>query len=433
MFDEYRKLIKEEYQIPDEIIDLVYQTKEKISPMLDHIDEIRKFNSLKVLKAFQSTNVQERHFIATTGYGNADQGRDKLQELFCTIFKCERAIVSPLLTSGTHTIIMGLMGLLRPHDTLLSISGPPYDTLITSLGLDGIERPGSISEFLINYDEVDLKDDFTFDIEKIKEKLINDPSVKVVHIQRSKGYIARPALTIKDIKEACEAVRSVRKDVFITVDNCYGEFTETMEPTEVGADVIMGSMIKNPGAGIAPTGGYICGTKRAIDIIETRFTTPSMGTEIGSYAYGYRNFFQGLYLSPTIVATALKGTVLITQIFSDMGYPVSPDNDHVRSDIAQSIIFPDKDELIAFIRSVQRSSPIDSGAVPYPDMQAGYEDPIIMASGSFIQGSTIELSADAPIREPYTAYFQGGLTDESIELAVMLALKDIREKKGPVR
>ena len=417
------EILKNYYGIDEKIYSFVKDIEASVKDKLDLCDEIKEYNSYKVLKAFQEVGVEERHFIPTTGYGNNDIGRDKLAELFSDIFGAERSIVSPLLMSGTHTIVTGLLGILRPGDTLLSISGEPYDTLITSLGLEN--NDGYLNEFNIRYDQVDLTEDFDFDIPAIIEKLNNDPFIKICHIQRSKGYIARPALTIDQIENVIREIRKVNKEVFITVDNCYGEFTETKEPTEVGADVIFGSLIKNPGAGITPTGGYISGTERAISIIEKRFSTPSTGTEIGSYAYGYRSYFQGIFLSPTIVSTALKGAIIITEAYSKLGYKVSPTNDEIRSDIAQSIIFNSEDELIKFIRAVQKASPIDSSAVPYPDDQPGYDSKIIMASGSFNQGSTIELSADAPLREPYTVYFQGGLTIESIELALMIALKDM--------
>lgn len=415
-------ILKNKYGIRDNVYEFVKDIEKSVKNKLDACDEIKEYNSYKVLNAFHEVGVEDRHFIPTTGYGNNDIGRDKLCELFAYIFKADRAIVSPLLTSGTHTIVTGLLGLLRPGDTLLSISGEPYDTLITSLGLRN--NDGYLNEFGIRYDQIDLTDTFDFDVPSIIEKLNNDPSIKICHIQRSKGYIARPALTISQIEDVIKAIRSVNKNVFITVDNCYGEFTETREPIEVGADVVFGSLIKNPGAGITPTGGYIIGNNKSISIIEKRFTTPSTGTEIGSYAYGYRSFFQGIYLSPSVVCTALKGAIVLTEAFSRLGYKVSPSNDEIRSDIAQSIIFNTEDELISFIRAVQKASPIDANAVPYPDDQPGYDSKIIMASGSFNQGSTIELSADAPIRKPYTAYFQGGLTMESIELALLLALND---------
>ncbi|MBR3295163.1 MAG: methionine gamma-lyase family protein [Clostridia bacterium] len=416
-------ILKNYYHISDKVYDFVQETKKGLKDKFDFYDDIGSYNSLKVLNAFHQVCVEERHFIPSTGYGNNDIGREKLAELFCVIFGGERGIVSPLLTSGTHTIVMGLLGLLRPGDTLLSISGEPYDTLITSLSLS--RNDGYLNEFNIKYDQVELTDDFQFDIPAITEKIKNDDTIKIAHIQRSKGYIARPALTIAQIEEVIREIRKVNKDVFITVDNCYGEFTEKKEPTQVGADVIFGSLIKNPGAGITPTGGYIIGTGKAISIIEKRFTTPSAGTELGSYAYGYRNFFQGIFLSPTVVNTALKGAILITEAFSRLGYKVSPTNDEIRSDIAQSIVFNTEEELETFIKAVQKCSPIDSNAVPFPDDQPGYDDKVIMASGSFNQGSTIELSADAPLREPYTAYFQGGLTPESIELSLLVALKDM--------
>ena len=420
-----KSILRDAYHIDEKIIDYVFKIKRRSAEKIAEIEAVKEYNSLKVLRAFQTVGVEERHFTPSTGYGLADIGREKLNELFAEIFKAEAAIVSPHLASGTHTICMALFALLRPLDTLLCITGRPYDTLISSLGLDDEHTVGGLAEFAIKYDEVALKPDFDIDIDAVLDRLYLDKSIKVVHIQRSKGYTFRPALTIEQIGRAARAIKERFPDVYIVVDNCYGEFTERQEPTEVGADVILGSLIKNPGAGIAPTGGYIVGTQKAIDRIAARFTTPTTGTEIGSYAGGYRAFFQGIFLSPSMVCTALTGATLFTEVFASLGYDVCPNPNQARSDIAQSITCKNEKELIAFVRAIQKASPIDSNAVPYADEQPGYDSKIIMASGSFIQGSTIELSADAPLREPYTAYFQGGLTLESIELALMLAMQDM--------
>ena len=421
-----KNILQEHYQIDPRIIEYVYKVKRRINNKIQDIEEIKAYNSLKVLKAFQTVGVQERHFIPSTGYGLADAGKEKLCELFAEIFGAEAAIVSPMIASGTHAICLGLFGLLRPLDTLMCITGRPYDTLISSLGIDNENTVGGLAEYAIKYSEVDLTEDFDIDIDAVMDRLYIDKSVKVIHIQRSKGYTARPALTIAQISRAIQRIKAEFPHIYIVVDNCYGEFTERQEPTEVGADVIIGSLIKNPGAGITPTGGYIAGTKKAIDRIAARFTTPTTGTEIGSYAAGYRAFFQGIYLSPSTVATALIGATLFTEVFASLGYKVCPDPRQARSDIAQSITCNTEEELIAFVRAIQKASPIDSSAVPFADDQPGYDSKIIMASGSFIQGSTIELSADAPLRKPYTAYFQGGLTIESIELALMLAMQDMK-------
>ena len=420
-----KSILREVYGIDDRVIDYVFKIKRRCADKIAAMEEVKEYNSLKVLHAFQKVGVEERHFTPSTGYGLADIGREKLCELFAEIFGAEAAIVSPLLASGTHSICMALYGLLRPLDTLLCVTGRPYDTLISSLGLDNENTVGGLAEYAIKYEEIALTPENDIDIDVVLDRLYLDKSIRVVHIQRSKGYTARPALTVAQIGRAAAAIKEKFPDVYVVVDNCYGEFTERQEPTEVGADVIIGSLIKNPGSGIAPTGGYIAGTKRAIDRIAARFTTPTTGMEIGSYAAGYRAFFQGIYLSPSTVFTALVGATLFTEAFSSLGYDVCPKPNEPRSDIAQSITCKSRDELIALIRAIQKASPVDANAVPFPDEQPGYDSPIIMASGSFIQGSTIELSADAPLREPYTAYFQGGLTLESVELALCLALQDM--------
>ena len=420
----YASLLKNEYGIDQRIIEHIYACKEAIAPKMQEFEQIRQFNSIKVLRAFQECALAERHFFGSTGYGLSDEGKYKLSQVFAKVFGAEDAIVSPLLASGTHTINVALYGLLRPLDTMLCITGTPYDTLVSTLGLTEGSKKG-LSEFAINYSEIALTEENEIDLEAVRKRLYIDDSVKVVYIQRSRGYKLRPALTIEQIGRAAKEIKKAYPRVFVVVDNCYGEFTEMQEPTEVGADVIIGSLIKNPGAGIAPTGGYIAGTKRAIKQIEGRFTCMDMGMEIGSYAAGYRSFFQGLYLAPNITCTALKGAALTAEVFSSLGYEVFPKSEAMRSDITQAILMKSKEELISFVQAVQKASPVDSNALPYPDDMAGYESKVIMASGSFIQGSSIELSADAPLRAPYTAYFQGGLTEESIELALMLALKDM--------
>ena len=420
-----KTILRDYYHIDERIIDYVFKIKRRLSEKIAEFEEVKEYNSLKVLHAFQTVGVEERHFVPSTGYGLSDIGREKLCELFAEIFGAEAAIVSPHFASGTHSICMALFGLLRPLDTLLCVTGRPYDTLISSLGLDNESTVGGLEEYAIKYDEVNLTSDFDIDIDAVLDRLYLDKSIKIVYIQRSKGYTARPALSIAQIGRAARIIKDKFPNVYIVVDNCYGEFTERQEPTEVGADVIIGSLIKNPGSGIAPTGGYIVGTHKAIDRISARFTTPTTKLEIGSYAAGYRAFFQGIYLSPSTVCTALIGAALFTEAFASLGYKVCPDSKQTRSDIAQSIVCHNEQELIAFVRAIQKASPIDANAIPYPDVQPGYDSKIIMASGSFIQGSTIELSADAPLRPPYTVYFQGGLTLESIELALCMALQDM--------
>ena len=420
-------ILEQNYHISSDIVDFLNQTKKEILPILNRYEDIKAYNSLKVLRGFHNVNVQERHFNGTTGYGMNDSGRETLCALFADIFGTEAAIVSPLFSSGTHTICTALFGLLRPLDTLLCITGQPYDTLTSALGIDDKATPGGLSDYAIKYQQVDLKADFSIDIERVLAYMEIDANIKVIYIQRSKGYDARPAFTIAQIEEAVAKIREKNKSVYIVVDNCYGEFTEYKEPTEVGADVAIGSLIKNPGAGITPTGGYIVGSKKAMDLIAGRFTTPTTGMEIGSYTNGYRAFFQGIFHAPNATYNALYGAILFASAFAKLGYEVCPMPEAVRADIPQAINFHNERELIAFVQSIQKASPIDHNAVPYADDMPGYESKIIMASGSFIQGSTIELSADAPIRPPYTAFYQGGLTKESIELALCLAIDAVKK------
>lgn len=423
--EETIQTIYNDYGISEKLVQYVEKIEAELTPIFEKYQKISAHNSLKVLRAFHAVGVEERHFNGSSGYGMNDLGREKLGVLFATIFGGEEAIVSPLFSSGTHTLYTALMGLLRPKDTMLVITGRPYDTLISALGIDEEEIPGGLRDMGISYAEIPLQKDFSIDAEAVLTYLRNDSSVKVAYLQRSKGYEARPAFTIVQIKEITALIKKEFPDVYVFVDNCYGEFTETKEPTEVGVDVIAGSLIKNPGAGITPTGGYIIGTKKALNLIAARFTTPATGLEIGSYTPGYRSFFQGIYFAPGVVYTALKGAILFSGVFSSLGYPVCPEVDAVRADLPQSITFTTAEELITFVQAIQKASPIDHFAMPIADDMPGYDAKIIMASGSFIQGSTIELSADAPIRPPYTAYFQGGLTEESIKLALLLALKDL--------
>lgn len=423
----YQSFLQTQYGIGEKVFAHIRACKEAIAPKIQEFEEIHQYNTLKVLHAFQECGLEERHFNGSTGYGLTDDGKYKLSEIFAKIFGAEDAIVSPLFASGTHTINVALYGLLRPLDTMLCITGAPYDTLISTLGIGQEKEKKGLSEFAIKYSEIPLTENNNIDIDAALKQLYLDSAVKVVYLQRSRGYQLRPALTIAQIGEAARAIKKAYPNVFVVVDNCYGEFTEMLEPTQVGADVIIGSLIKNPGAGIAPTGGYIAGTKKAIELIGGRFTCQGMGMEIGSYLAGYRPFFQGIYFAPSVTCTALKGAALTAEVFSSLGYEVFPSSMAKRSDITQAIVMPSQEELVAFVQAVQKASPVDSQALPYPDDMAGYDSKVIMASGSFIQGSSIELSADAPLRAPYTAYFQGGLTEESIELALMLALRDMKK------
>ena len=389
----------------------IKEIEKKLAKQFEKIDDIAFFNQKKVLDAFAECKITTQCFAGTTGYGYDDQGRDKLAMLFSHVFKTEKAIVSPLITCGSHAISIVLYGLLRPNDTILSISGQLYDTLYDTLfGKDN----GSLENFGIKFKQIELKND-NFDKELIL-KAIKKYKPKVIFVQRSRGYTSRKALSIKQMQEIFADIKIVKNPPYIVVDNCYGEFVEEKEPTEVGADVIVGSLIKNPGGGLAPTGGYIAGTKKAIDMISTRFTSPSLLLEVGSYELGYRMFYQGLFLAPHTVAQALKGAMLVGGVMEEKGYKIIPSNDEQPDDIIKSVVFNSEDELVKFVQLVQKISPIDSFIVPMPWDMPGYNDKVIMAAGTFVSGASIELSCDSPIKKPYIAYFQGGLTYEHVKI-----------------
>lgn len=394
-------------------INFIDSAQQKLSKQFEEIDEISMANQMKVLQAFRDNNVGQRHFSQTNGYGYDDIGRDTLCRLFAQIFGCESAIVSPLIVSGTHALSLSLYGILRPGDEMLAITGSPYDTLKEVICGQG---NGSLKDFGINYNEIQLKDG------KINTDVLSDnitDKTKLVFIGRSRGYEWRDALSIDDISFAIKQIRNVKENVCIMVDNCYGEFLDKIEPTEVGADIIAGSLIKNPGGGIAPTGGYICGKKEYIDLIANRLTAPSIGMEVGSYSYGYKDYYQGLFMAPHVVANALKGSMLMGQVFHDLGFDTMPKPGARCNDIIRSIKFETKEQLIDFCRAIQEVSPIDSNVVPFPWDMPGYEHQVIMAAGTFVAGASIELSADSPIKEPYIAYLQGGLTYEHVKIATM--------------
>lgn len=393
--------------------------EEKLKDKFKAVDDSAYFNQVKVLKAFEECRIALRHFNGSTGYGYDDEGRDILGKLYALSFGAEAGIVSPHLLSGTHALTVALFGLLRPNDTLLCISGMPYDTI---RGVIFGENNGSLKDFGVKFDYCGLKNG-EFDCELIKEKL--DKSVKVVYIQRSRGYELRDALSCEEIKKACEFVRKLGFNGCIFVDNCYGEFVETKEPTEIGADIIVGSLIKNAGGGLAPTGGYICGKQNYIDLIGKRLTAPSIGLEVGSYASGYQYFYQGLFMAPHTVAQALKSTLLIGQAMSELGYINYPEMSKMPCDITRAIQFDSAEKMINFIREVQYASPVDSYVCCEPWDMPGYDEKIIMAAGTFIAGASIELSADGPVKPPYIVYFQGGLTYEHGKYALQRILEKL--------
>lgn len=404
----------------NKIQQLIEESERSLAPQFHRLEQIAYHNQKKVLQAFQNNRIALRHFAPTSGYGYGDEGRDTLGALFADIFGAEAGIVSPNILSGTHALTVGLFGLLCTGDTLYSIAGDPYDTLHEVIAGKGI---GSLADYGIAFKKCDLRHG-EFDYDGIRAGL-SDPSVKVVFIQRSRGYEWRDALSQKQIAAACAFVRECGFEGCIFVDNCYGEFVEETEPTQSGADVAVGSLIKNPGGGIAPTGGYIVGKRAFVERIACRLTAPSIGAEVGSYMYGYQSFYQGVFLAPHVVCQALKGGLLIGACLEKLGFETSPAVMQPPYDITRAIRFRTREELIAFIQAVQEASPVDSFVQLEPWDMPGYESEVIMAAGCFVQGASIELSADAPVREPYIAYFQGGLTYEHCRYALEKILEKI--------
>lgn len=404
----------------NKIQQLIEESERSLAPQFHRLEQIAYHNQKKVLQAFQNNRIALRHFAPTSGYGYGDEGRDTLGALFADIFGAEAGIVSPNILSGTHALTVGLFGLLCTGDTLFSIAGDPYDTLHEVIAGKGI---GSLADYGISFKKCDLSEG-EFDYDGIRAGL-SDPSVKVVFIQRSRGYEWRDALSQKQIAAACAFVRECGFEGCIFVDNCYGEFVEETEPTQSGADVAVGSLIKNPGGGIAPTGGYIVGKRAFVERIACRLTAPSIGAEVGSYMYGYQSFYQGVFLAPHVVCQALKGGLLIGACLEKLGFETSPAVMQPPYDITRAIRFRTREELIAFIQAVQEASPVDSFVQLEPWDMPGYESEVIMAAGCFVQGASIELSADAPVREPYIAYFQGGLTYEHCRYALEKILEKI--------
>lgn len=398
----------------------IEQCENKLKDKFKAVDEIAYFNQVKVLNAFREQRVALRHFNGTTGYGYDDEGRDCLGKLYANVFGAESGIVSPHLLSGTHALTVALFGLLRPNDTLFCISGMPYDTL---RGVIFGENNGSLKDFGINFEYVELLDG-KFDFAEITRKF-ND-KVKVVYIQRSRGYELRDAFSCAEIEEVCKFVRKLGFNGCIFVDNCYGEFVEKKEPTGVGADVMVGSLIKNAGGGLAQNGGYICGKEKYIDLIGKRLTAPSIGLEVGSFAGGYQYLYQGLFMAPHTVAQSIKTSLLIGQAMNELGFKNYPSMDKTPYDITRAIKFDDVDKMINFIREVQYASPVDSFVTCEPWDMPGYDEKIIMAAGTFVSGASIELSADGPVKPPYIAYFQGGLTYEHGKYALAKILEKLR-------
>ncbi|MBO3321052.1 methionine gamma-lyase family protein [Clostridium perfringens] len=418
------ELLKKQYGFTDETIKLYNQAIIDVENEFKIYDEIREYNQLKVLKAFQEERISDNHFTNSTGYGYGDIGRDTLDLVYARIFNAEKALVRPHFVNGTHALGTALFGNLRPGDTILAVTGSPYDTLHSVIGISGEENIGSLKEYSVNYKQVDLVDG-KINIEKALEMIKEDESIKLIHMQRSTGYGWRNAFQVKELGEAIKAIKELREDLIVFVDNCYGEFIDIIEPTDVGADLIAGSLIKNIGGGIAPTGGYIVGKEKYVEQASYRLTVPGIGAECGCTFGVMKDFYQGLFLSPHVAIEALKGAIFCARIMELAGFEVLPKYNDKRSDIIQAIKFNDKEKLIKFCKGVQYASPIDSFVECEPWAMPGYSDEVIMAAGAFIQGSSIELSADAPIREPYIAYLQGGLTFDHAKIGVLIALNNI--------
>ncbi|CEN89490.1 pyridoxal phosphate-dependent transferase; putative aluminium resistance [[Clostridium] sordellii] len=425
MLNETKELLKNFYELDDEIFNLSNEVMDDIKGRFEELKEIREYNQYKVLKAMQESNLSDNHFNWTTGYGYNDIGREKIEEIYSKVFNTEDAIVRPIIVNGTHALTLCVQGIVRPGDEILSVTGKPYDTLEGVIGIR--EEKGSLKEFGVTYNQVDFLENGEVDLEGIKEK-INDKT-KLVMIQRSKGYSWRKSLTISDIKEVIETVKSIKPEVIVMVDNCYGEFIETKEPTDVGADIMAGSLIKNPGGGLALTGGYIVGKKELVELISYRLTSPGIGKECGLTFGTSRTVLQGFFLAPYVVSQALMGAIFCSRMFEKLGYEVLPKYDDLRSDIIQCVRLNNAQEVIDFCQGVQAAAPVDSFVKPEPWAMPGYDSEVIMAAGAFIQGSSIELSADAPIKPPYNVYFQGGLTFDHSKMGTLKAYQYMKKNK----
>ena len=411
----------EEFKINDKVLSLSKEIEPALNVEFKKIDEICEINSLKVLSAFRKHQLSDSHFNQTTGYGYDDLGRDTLEQVYATIFKAEDALVRTQFISGTHALTVTLFGLLRPNDTLLSITGKPYDTLDEVIGI--VPNNSSLKSFNVNYEQIDLVDN-DFDYEKIEKKL-KEKFIKVIEIQRSKGYSTRKSIVISKVEKVIKLIKKVSPETIVMIDNCYCEFVSDREPIEVGADIAVGSLIKNLGGGIAPNGAYVVGRKNLVELIAERLTAPGEGKEVGPSLGMNKSLIQGLFMAPSVVASSLKTAVFASLMLEKLGYDVEPKYNEERADIVQNVIFRDPKKLIKYCQGIQQASPIDSHVTPEPWDMPGYTDKVIMAAGTFTQGSSIELSCDGPIREPYIAYEQGGLTYEYGKIGVMKAISNL--------
>ena len=410
--------------ICEEVYDYCDNIIKSLHDRFEEIDKNAEYNQMKVIKAMQDNKVAEMHLSGTTGYGYNDDGRDTLEKIYSDIFKTEDALVRPQIICGTHALNVALSSNLRPGDELLSPVGKPYDTMDEIIGI----RPskGSLAEYGITYAQVDLLPDGGFDYEGIKNAI--NERTKLVTIQRSKGYASRPTLSVERIGELISFIKSIKPDVICMVDNCYGEFVERIEPSEVGADMIVGSLIKNPGGGLAPCGGYIAGKKECVEQAAYRLSSPGLGKEVGATLGVNQSFYQGLFLSPVVVAGALKGAIFAANVYEKAGFVVRPDGSEPRYDIIQAVELGSADGLLAFCKGIQAAAPVDSFVTPEPWPMPGYDSDVIMAAGAFVQGSSIELSADGPLKEPYSVFFQGGLTWYHAKLGIMMSVQKMFEK-----
>jgi cystathionine beta-lyase family protein involved in aluminum resistance len=404
---------------------LVSKVESSVNSIHKAIDARAENNQFKVLKSFQKHKVSDAHFIPSTGYGYDDIGRDTLESIYADVFGGDAGLVRPQIISGTHAISIALFGVLRPGDELIYLTGKPYDTLEEIVGIRG-EGTGSLKDFNISYKCVDLDDAGKVDYAKVQQTISS--KTKMVGIQRSKGYANRPSFLIEEIREMISFIKEINSEIVVFVDNCYGEFVEEHEPCHAGADLIAGSLIKNPGGGLAKTGGYIVGKKNLVESCSYRMTSPGIGAEAGPSLYSLQEMYQGFFLAPHVVAQSLKGAVFTSALLTELGMNTNPSAYERRTDLIQSVQFNDREKMIAFCQAIQSSSPINSHFTPYPSYMPGYEDDVIMAAGTFIQGSSIELSADGPIRPPYTAYVQGGLTYSHVKIAVCTAIDNLIEK-----
>ena len=418
--------LKHSFSIDEAIIETAYAAEKEISDVFKEIEATREMNQYKVIAAMQEHRLSDTHFGGTTGYGYDDRGREVLDAVYASVFKAEDALVRHQIVAGTHALAISMFGNLRPGDELLSATGKPYDTLEEVIGIRG-EGAGSLKDFGISYRQVELNGDGSIDQKGVREA-INEKTAMVL-IQRSRGYSWRPSIKIREIRRLIEVIKEIRNDIIVLVDNCYGEFVETEEPVEAGADLVAGSLIKNPGGGLVPSGGYIAGKAKYVRNAAYRLTTPGLGKKVGATLGNSRLMFQGLFLAPHAVAESLKGAVFCAAVMHRLGFETSPQPEQLRSDIIQAIKFNNPESMIAFCQGIQKGSPVDAFVSPEPWDMPGYDSPVIMAAGAFIQGSSIELSADAPLKPPYTAYMQGGLVYEHVKLGVMIALKYMKERQ----